>query len=134
MKIYPEVFDNYSKGIKKSLLEVREIVLKTAAQNKEIGELDEVLRWGQPTFLTRKTKSGTMIRIDQIKNEDHKIGIFFHCQSRVIEMIKLKYGDKLDYDGNRGVLFDTSKRLPKRVIKDCAFLALRYNLIKSHKK
>jgi hypothetical protein len=123
-----EIYGEYPNKVKAYLLEMRKIILDTAKKEKDVGAIEEVLRWGQPTFLTRDTKSGTMIRIDRYKKQDDKIAIFFHCQTQIITMIALKYGDKLTYDGNRAIIFDLNKALPKRVIKDCALLALRYYL------
>ncbi|MFT6630916.1 MAG: hypothetical protein ACJAS4_000860 [Bacteriovoracaceae bacterium] len=126
-----EIYSEYPNIVKSYLLEMRKIILDTAKKEKDVGAIEEVLRWGQPTFLTTESKSGTMIRIDRYKKQDDKVAIFFHCQTQIIKMITLKYGKKLTYDGNRGIVFDIKKPLPKRVIKDCAHLALRYNLIKT---
>jgi hypothetical protein len=123
-----EIYEEYPIKVKAFLLEMRNIILDIAKKEKEVGFIEEVVRWGQPTFLTTETKSGTMIRIDRYKKQDDKIAIYFHCQTQIIKMIHLKYGDKLTYDGNRAIIFDINKSLPRRVIKDCALLALRYNL------
>ena len=62
-----KLFAKYPRDIAEKLLELRALILKVAAETKGVGELEEALKWGQPSYLTRQTGSGSTIRIDQVK-------------------------------------------------------------------
>ena len=46
------------------LLQLRELIMKTAAATPEVGRLEETLKWGEPAYLTRQTGAGSTIRMD----------------------------------------------------------------------
>jgi hypothetical protein len=62
------VFGAYPKPIKAKLLALRQLIFDTAKTTKGVGALEETLKWGQPSYLTTKTKSGSTIRIDRVKS------------------------------------------------------------------
>src|SRR4051812_46514895 len=61
------VFNAYPKPLQAKLLALRRLILDTANATKGVGALEETLKWGQPSYLTAATKSGSTIRIDQVK-------------------------------------------------------------------
>ena len=130
MKKIPDFYDDYPRDVLKKLKEIRKIILEVASKDKHIGPLEEVLRWGQPTFLTSETKSGSMIRIDRYKRQNDKVALFFHCQTKLVKIFRLKFGNNLNFDGNRAIILDIKGTFPVQEIKECIGLALRYNLIK----
>src|SRR5258708_4740402 len=75
------VFDAYPKPLKAKLLALRRLILNTAAVTKGVGELQETLKWGQPSYLTATTKGGSTIRIDRVKASAHQYALYFHCQT-----------------------------------------------------
>ena len=85
------VYDAYPKDLKSKLLALRRLILETAADTEGVGELEEALRWGQPSYLTTKTKSGSMIRVDRVKNRDDQYAIFVHCQTTLMETFRELY-------------------------------------------
>ena len=46
---------------------LRGLVFDTAARTAGVGGLTEALKWGQPSYLTEQTGSGTTVRIDRLK-------------------------------------------------------------------
>ena len=52
-----------------------------------VGRLTETLKWGQPSYLTAESGSGTTVRIDRLKNRDDGYAIYFHCQSGLVEAV-----------------------------------------------
>src|SRR6266702_3123193 len=64
------VFNAYPKPIKARLLALRRLIFDTAKTTKGVGALLETLKWGQPSYLTAETKSGSTIRIDEAKSGD----------------------------------------------------------------
>ena len=62
------VFNAYPKPVKARLLALRRLIIDTAKTTKGVGALQETLKWGQPSYLTAETKSGSTIRIDRVKS------------------------------------------------------------------
>ena len=49
----------YPKEPKEKLLELRELIFTVASKNKSVGELEECLKWNEPSYLTSQSKSGS---------------------------------------------------------------------------
>jgi len=78
------VFSAYPKPIEARLLALRRLILDTAKATKGVGALEETLKWGQPSYLTTESKSGSMIRIDRVKSDAASYAVFFHCQTDLV--------------------------------------------------
>ena len=126
-------FNAYPKPIRERLFTLREMILDVAKHTPGVGELEEGLRWGQPSYLTTKTGSGSTIRIDQITNEPGKYGLYFICTSGLIEDFRQLYRGEMTFVGNRGIVFDVADRLPEKALRHCISLALTYHLRKQPK-
>src|SRR5689334_23153230 len=61
------VFESYPKPIGARLRALRKLILDTARKTDGVGPLEEALKWGQVSYLTSESKSGSTIRIDQVK-------------------------------------------------------------------
>ncbi|QXB91969.1 DUF1801 domain-containing protein [Providencia rettgeri] len=46
------VFGSYPIQYQKVLLMIRELIFRTAAENKKVGTITETLKWGQPSYQT----------------------------------------------------------------------------------
>ena len=60
-QVVKAVFDNYPKVVRHQLLQLRELVLTAASEIDELDKLEETLKWGEPSYLT---KHGSTVRID----------------------------------------------------------------------
>ena len=67
------------------MLALRRLILDTAKTTKGVGPIEETLKWGQPSYLTPETKSGSTVRIDQVKAEPGQYAVYFHCQTNLVE-------------------------------------------------
>jgi Domain of unknown function (DU1801) len=123
------VFAAYPKPLKAKLLALRRLILDTAAATKGVGELQETLKWGQPSYLTTATKSGSTIRIDQVKASASQYAVYFHCQTDLVATFRELY-PKLTYAGNRAVIFNAENAIPEAALRHCVALALTYHLRK----
>ena len=126
------VFESYSKGLQQKLLKLRDLIFETATDQKNIGSLDETLKWGQPSYLTSQTGSGTTIRIDQIKNAPDQYALYVHCQTSLMTDFKNYYADVLQFEGNRCIRFNINEDPPEDAVRHCIKLALTYHLNKAH--
>lgn len=122
-----EVFAGYPPEVRKKVLALRELIYETAAETDGVGPLEETLKWGQPSYLTPKTKSGTTVRISEIGAEPGKYGIFVHCTTSLVPTYRELYSDVLEFDGTRGIILDVDEDPPEDVLRHCIELALTYH-------
>jgi hypothetical protein len=126
-------FSVYPKPVRTKLLALREMIFDVAKKTLGVGKLEEALRWGQPSYLTPETGSGSTIRIDHIKNEPDKYAMYFICTSGLIEDFKELYKDEMKFVGKRSIVFDIGDRLPEVALRHCISLALTYHLRKKQR-
>jgi len=85
------VIEAYSPPVSDCLLALRDLILQTAEETPGVGSVEEDLRWGQPSFLTPETGSGSTIRIDGVRNNASKYAIYFHCQTGLVDEFRAIY-------------------------------------------
>jgi hypothetical protein len=122
------VFGAYPKPLKAKLLALRRLIFETAATTKGVGALQETLKWGQPSYLTVETKSGSTIRIDRVKSSANQYAVYFHCQTNLVETFRELYPQEFRYAGNRGIIFDVDRKIAEPALRHCVALALTYHL------
>lgn len=126
-------FGSYPKPMREKLLALRQMIFDVAKATPGVGRIEETLRWGQPSYITPETGSGSTIRIDQIRNEPTKYAMYFICTSGLINDFKELCGDKMKFEGNRSIVFDVADRLPEEPLRHCISLALTYHLRKKQR-
>jgi Domain of unknown function (DU1801) len=122
-------FSSYPKPLQTKLLALRRLILDTARTTEGVGPLQETLKWGQVSYLTSESKSGSTIRIDQVKSAANRYALYFHCQTNLVETFRELYPE-LTYGGNRCLLLDGAKEPPEDALRHCVALALTYHLSK----
>ena len=120
------VFEAYPRLVQAKLLALRRLIFDTAKTTKGVGALEEALKWGQPSYLTTESKSGSTVRIDQLKTEPGGYAVYFHCQTDLVETFRELYPE-LRYGGNRSILLDAGEKLPEAALRHCIALALTYH-------
>jgi hypothetical protein len=123
-------FNAYPGPIRAKLLALRRLIFDTANATTGVGALEETLKWGQPSYLTTETKSGSTIRIDQVKSAANQYAVYFHCQTDLVETFRELYPTELSYGGNRSILLNAADQLPEPALRHCVALALTYHLNK----
>ncbi len=118
---------SYPDTVRDKMLYLRELVHQTATETPEIEELEETLKWGEPSFLT---KHGSTLRIDWKKKTPDQYQMYFKCTSRLVETFKLVYGDKFEYEKSRAIIFQLDQKIPSDKVKKCIKAALRYHKVK----
>lgn len=121
-------YKGYPLAVKQDLLVLRKLILDVAKNDKDIDFIDEALKWGEPSFLTKS--SGCTLRIDWKEKSPGNISLFVNCRSRLIEMFKELYPNDFEYIGNREVRLPLKGKYPKAKLKKCIELVFKYNLIK----
>ena len=99
----PQVADAFSAFPDKArarLLHIRNLIFEIA-NAEQVGDLEETLKWGQPSYLTPKTKAGSTIRLGLNKTDDP--AVFTHCQTTIVSSFRNIFPDTFTYDDNRAV-------------------------------
>lgn len=126
-----KIFAAYPDNVRAKLKALREIIFDTAETIDGVGPLEETLKWGQPSYLTTETGSGSTIRIDRLKPDDDRIAIYFHCQTDLVATFRELYPTQMEYGGNRSILFDAASKIHERALRHCIGLALTYHARKA---
>ena len=94
------------------MLALRRLIFDTAKSTGGVGALEEALKWGQPSYLTPESKSGSTIRIDQVKSSPGQYAVYFHCQTDLVETFRELYPE-LSFSGNRAIVLDAAEKAPR---------------------
>ncbi len=133
----PEVaatFDGYPPRLRERLLELRSLILETAESTEGVGAIEEALRWGEPSYLTPETKSGTTIRVGPVRGEPDQYAMYVNCQTSLGDTYRELYGDRLTMLGDRGFVFELDEAIPTEAVSHCIALALRYHADKKRRR
>ena len=122
-----EVFKSYPDNIRTKMLFLRQLVLEAAKELDSVKIVEETIKWGEPSYLT---KSGSTIRMDWKKSKPGKYLMYFHCKTKLVDTFKELYKDKFEFDGNRAIIFNTNDKVPVNELKHCISLSLTYHDIK----
>ena len=122
------IFAAYPKPVRTKLLALRRLIFDTAKTTGGVGPLEEALKWGQPSYLTSKTRSGSTIRIDQVKSVANQYAVYFHCQTDLVATFRELYPREFRYGGNRSILFNADDVIDEPALRHCLALALTYHL------
>ncbi|WP_332688201.1 DUF1801 domain-containing protein [Devosia sp.] len=118
------VFDGYPEPLREQLLALRQLIQDTAAATDGVGPLEETLKWGQVSYLTSQSGSGTTVRIGTDKATGQP-AIYVNCQTDLLSRYRTLYPDAFRYDGNRGVVLGAAP--DKAALRHVVALALTYH-------
>ena len=120
-------FQTYPKDMRQKLLRLRQLILEVATKTESIVDLEETLKWGEPSYLT---DGGSTIRINWKKSNPEKYAIYFNCNTKLVDTFKEIYSDKFNFEGNRAIVFHKKDKVPIKELKHCIALSLQYHKIK----
>lgn len=122
------VFDNYPKEVKQQMQKLRELVLKTANEIEGLDKLEETLKWGEPSYLT---KHGSTLRMDWKEKKPNQFAMYFKCTSKLVPTFKAVFGNKFKYEDNRAIIFELKDKVPEKELKQCIKMTLTYHKVKN---
>ncbi|PCJ92811.1 MAG: hypothetical protein COA50_14850 [Flavobacteriaceae bacterium] len=122
-----KVYNNYPDSVRNKMVVLRNLIIETAGEIEEITSLEETLKWGEPSYLT---KIGSTIRMDWKEKTPNQYAMFFQCTSRLVETFRFMFGNTLHFDGKRAIIFQLEDTLPTEELKYCIKAALTYHKVK----
>ncbi len=122
------VYHRFPKPMQRKMFELRDIIFEVAKNNPKIGKITESLKWGEPTYETIKTKSGSPLKIIYKTAMDANFSLAVMSSTNLIETFKEIYPKTFYFNGTREVIINSNKKIPRNEIYKCIELALTYNL------
>ena len=123
-------FAAYPLPAKKHLLALRELIFAVARRTDGVGEVEEVLKWGEPAYLT-KSGSGSTIRMDwKVKRPDY-YALYFNCQTNLVESFRTMFPSDFVFEGNRALLLPVAGAAPQDALALCIEASLIYHARKT---
>lgn len=122
------VLNAWPKDAQTHFHELREIVHDTATANPLVGPLHETLKWGEPSFLTDKSRSGTTLRICWKAKTPDEIGLFVICRTDMLEQVRALFPDAFRYEGTRAAYLPLSQPIPVDAVSYLVSRAQTYHL------
>lgn len=119
---------NYPDFVRGKMQTLRKLVIETAKEEEEITEIEETLKWGEPSFLT---KNGSTLRMDWKQKSPDQFAMYFKCTSRLVETFKIVFGDQFEYQKSRAIVFQIDQKIPSKELKKCIKATLLYHKVKS---
>lgn len=108
------------------LMHLRQCIFNAAQTDARIGTLLETLKWGQPSYLTAQTKSGTTVRLGLGKTGQP--ALFVHCQTTVVPDFRALHEADFTFDGNRAIYFKDMESASDPRVDHLIGRALTYHL------
>ncbi len=121
------VFASYPEGMRGKLLDLRALIFDVAAQTTGVGVLEESLKWGEPAYITAASKSGSTIRIAWKQAKPTQYGVYFNCQTTLVDSFKTMFPTEFKCEGNRALVFAEHDKVPVEVLRICVAMALTYH-------
>lgn len=118
------VFEHYPNHIQQRLLFLRQLILDTALAIQGIEHLEETLKWGEPSYVTKR---GSTIRIAWKESNPQQYAMYFNCKTSLVATFKEVFGDVFNYEGNRAIVFDDNEEIPIDELKLCISICLTYH-------
>lgn len=121
------VFDHYPITVRSKMEQLRKLVLEVAEEEEQITALEETLKWGEPSYLTKK---GSTLRMDWKPKTPDQYALYFKCTSQLVPAFRKVYKDIFTFEGNRAIVFRLYEELPEAALKQCIKATLTYHSIK----
>ncbi|MEN7550032.1 DUF1801 domain-containing protein [Rapidithrix thailandica] len=121
------VFANYPDFVRDKMQRLRELVIETAEETEGVTALEETLKWGEPSFVT---KNGSTLRMDWKEKTPGQYAMYFQCTSRLVDTFRWVFDRKFQFEGKRAIVFQLNQEIPELELKECIKASLRYHKVK----
>ncbi|MAN76518.1 DUF1801 domain-containing protein [Pelagibacterium flavum] len=122
-----QALSRHPARVQEQLRDIRQMIFATASAIEGVGPLTETLKWGEPAYLTEKTRSGTTIRLGVSKLAPDRGAVFFNCRTNLVGNFRANFADSFSFEGNRALIVPASGRLEETPLALCLRAALTYH-------
>jgi hypothetical protein len=123
----PNKFDQYPSEIKLKMEYLRSLIIETA-NDLGLKEIEETLKWGEPSYITKK---GSTLRMDWKEKSPNHYAMYFKCTSKLVPTFRAIFRDTFQYENNRAIIFNLSEEVPVKELKQCIKVTLTYHKVKN---
>jgi len=120
-------FESYPDFVRKKMYHLRNLVIQTAGELEGLEKLEETLKWGEPSYIT---KSGSTLRMGWKESKPDEYAMYFHCQTKLVDTFKELYKEVFKFEGNRAIVFACNENVAEKELKHCISIALNYHNLK----
>ncbi|MGB7317952.1 MAG: DUF1801 domain-containing protein, partial [Planktotalea sp.] len=120
------VFESYPQLAQVRLQRLRRIIFEEAVR-LDVGALEETLKWGEPAYLTTKSKAGSTIRMAWKDKAPASFSLFFNCNTDLVGRMSEQFPTEFRYIGNREVAMNLDDDLPEFAARALVSMALTYH-------
>ncbi|MDW3195186.1 MAG: DUF1801 domain-containing protein [Cytophagales bacterium] len=121
------VIADYPDFVRNKMQYLRTLVRETAEEIEGLTILEETLKWGEPSFVT---KHGSTLRMDWKEKTPDKYAFYFQCTSRLVDTFRLVFDHQFQYEGKRAIVFEINQKIPEAELKACIKATLTYHKVK----
>ncbi|MFP2996144.1 DUF1801 domain-containing protein [Spongiivirga sp. MCCC 1A20706] len=121
------VFDQYPNHVRIKMNYLRTLVIEVAGEIDGLKSLEETLKWGEPSYIT---KHGSTLRMDWKEKTPDQYALYFSCTTKLVPTFRKIYKDVFNFEGNRAIVFCLDEKIPEDEVKHCIQLALTYHKVK----
>lgn len=122
-----QAFEAVPVPMRQRLLDLRRLILETAAATEGVGEIEETLKWGEPAYLTSRTRSGSPVRLGWKKARPDEYAMYFNCQTTLVQTFRTLFPRGLRFEGNRAIVLRMGDEVPRETLAFCIAAALTYH-------
>ena len=97
------------------------------AERLEVGPLEETLKWGEPSYLTSKTKSGSTIRMAWKPNDPDNCNIYLNCNTDLVDRFRTDFPSAFKTTGNRCIHVPLGEDISELPLRAALAMALTYH-------
>jgi hypothetical protein len=106
--------------------DMRALILK-AAQDADVGPLDESLKWGQPAWRPRRARQGSTLRLNWQDSAPQSLTLYVDCKTTISDTMRDIYPTEFEYETNRALRVPIGAPLPIQAIDHLARLTFTYH-------
>lgn len=122
-----QIIQSYPEIVRDRMKFLRQLVIETAEETAEVEELEETLKWGEPSFVA---KNGSTLRMDWKEKAPEQYAMYFRCSSRLVDTFRMVFGPQFQYEGNRAIVFQLNQKVPVTELEACIKACLIYHKVK----
>lgn len=122
-----ERFERYPCAVRERLLQLRALLLATAAETAGVGAIEETLKWDEPAYRTTQTGSGSTVRLGWKPARPAQVALYFHCRTTLVETFRQQFPQDFGFEGRRALLLPDTGPWPEAALRQCLATALTYH-------